>query len=115
LNPIQFILIGLLLGSFAIYFTRLRSQLLNRVVVSLILMVGIVFVLWPDASTVVAQAVGVGRGADLVLYLGLVGMIFVATVLFAKLRDVEDQLTALTRDIALENPSPPKEGSAEHG
>ena len=45
--------------------------------------------------------VGVGRGADLVLYLGLLALAFVCLLLYSKIRELEVALTDLARSIAI--------------
>ena len=102
MNAIQFILIGLLFASFLVYFTRLRSRLLDRIIVTVIIIGGIVLVIWPELSQLLASRLGVGRGADMVLYLGLVGLIFVSILQFSKIRELEDRITRLARKIALD-------------
>ena len=68
---IQFILIPLLLLLLVMYFVRLRSRFFMRAIALLVGILGIVLVARPEWSTVVSQALGVGRGADLITYLGL--------------------------------------------
>lgn len=58
-------------------------------------------ILYPDALTWVANRVGVGRGADLVLYSSVVIAIFVSLGLHHRIQALEDRVTALTRTLAL--------------
>src|SRR4051812_39375611 len=100
MKPIQLILIFILVA-LVTYARRLRTQLIDRAVIALVLMGGIVFVLFPDFANDVANAVGVGRGADLFAYLGLLGSAFAVLVLYTKMRQLEEQLTRLVRRQAI--------------
>lgn len=58
-------------------------------------------VLFPSALTHVARALGVGRGADLVLYLLCVSFLFVAISVYRRLADLHDRYVELVRHVAL--------------
>jgi small membrane protein len=64
---------------------------------------GLYFVWFPTHSTRVAEFVGVGRGADLVLYLWVCISLVVLLNLHLKLRTQHELITALARKIALAN------------
>jgi hypothetical protein len=55
----------------------------------------------PDAATIVARRLGVGRGADVVVYLALAAAFYLLFRLLARLEDHERQITRLTRELAL--------------
>ena len=63
--------------------------------------VGTVVVL-PQTTDVVARFVGVGRGADLILYLSVIGLFFLVFKIFAKVETVEQEITRLVRKLAIE-------------
>jgi hypothetical protein len=65
------------------------------------LLAGVVSVIFPDALTWVAQLVGVGRGADLLLYLLTIAFMLVSVVLFRRLADLERKYVALARAAAI--------------
>ena len=65
------------------------------------LAVGVV-VLMPNATNHVARFLGVGRGADAVFYLSLVGLSYAFFRLYLRMRHVEQELTLLVRKLALE-------------
>jgi hypothetical protein len=99
--PIQFVLIsGLLLLGFE-YFSRFRSRLWDRALVTGFAAAGIALVANPDYTTKLAHRVGVGRGTDLLLYVSLLGMGFILMLLVSSLRGLQEKLTRLTREIAL--------------
>jgi hypothetical protein len=58
-------------------------------------------VLRPDDVTAVAQRVGVGRGADLVLYTLFVAFVFVVLHFYMRFRDLGERFTELARSVAL--------------
>jgi len=65
-------------------------------------------VLFPEAWTRTAEAVGVGRGADLLLY-GLIVVVlgFMATS-YLRFRDLQRQVTELSRRLALDEAPAPR-------
>lgn len=107
MRPVQFVLIVLLMGVLLLYFSRLRSGLLDRVVVLAFGLLGMVMVAAPDWTTKTANLVGVGRGADLFFYLAIVGFSFAGLVLYSKIRDLEASITQLIRTLAIERAEPP--------
>lgn len=58
-------------------------------------------VLFPDAVTWAANAAGVGRGTDLVLYVTVVAFMFATVLQQHRNRDLEARITTLTRAHAL--------------
>ena len=79
---------------------------------------GLYFVWWPEASTRLAQLVGIGRGVDLILYTWVCISLLILLNLHLKLRTQLELITVLTRTIALANaksasPSPPPQGGHE--
>jgi len=61
----------------------------------------IIAVLFPDSTNVLAHAVGVGRGADLLLYITVVAFILYALNNYLQMRDQRDVTYRLARRIAL--------------
>ena len=60
------------------------------------------FLVWdPAVTTVVANALGIGRGADLVMYFFLVFVVFQLVLLHVKLRTQMTLLTELARRVAI--------------
>jgi hypothetical protein len=112
-KPIQFILITLLTGLGMIYLSRLRSTLIKRVAVLAFAGLGIGMVIMPDMTNRFAALVGVGRGADLLLYLGFVGSVFVFLLLYVRVRTLETDLTELARSVAISSAHEPARPDAE--
>lgn len=59
-----------------------------------------VAVLWPDSATAVANLVGIGRGADLVLYLTSFGLMFLAALTFLKTKRTDERIAHLVSEQA---------------
>jgi hypothetical protein len=74
----------------------------RRIVAVLILLLGITGVFFPDLVTQIANAVGVGRGADLVLYALVIAFLFSTLGLYQRLRKLEDRYVELSRRVAID-------------
>lgn len=90
----------------------LRSQIRKRVAVLwLVLWVGSgVAVLWPRSTVIVARALGIGRGADLVLYLSVLLTLTGFFYIYTRFRRLDRQVTLLVRALAVDKPLLPKSG-----
>lgn len=60
-----------------------------------------VAVLAPDATTRLARAIGIGRGADLLVYSAVLAFSAGFYVVTVRLRQVSREITVLTREVAL--------------
>jgi len=80
-----------------------RFQAGKKLLLGLFALACIASVIWPQALTAVAQAVGVGRGADLVLYALVVAFAFVSVNTYLKFKDMETRMTRLARAVAIED------------
>ncbi|MGQ9564285.1 MAG: DUF2304 domain-containing protein [Thermogutta sp.] len=56
----------------------------------------------PGITSELAALFGIGRGADLVIYLGMLAFLLVTRFFYARYRQLQNMMTALTREIALE-------------
>lgn len=102
---IQAILIaGLLLCIAYAFFQRGRSAWISAVIAATAT-VGIYFVLNPGQTTDIATFVGVGRGADLVLYCWIVISLVVSINLHFRMIGLQASITELTRELALRDPA----------
>lgn len=84
-----------------------RGLAIRRLTMLGILLGGIIAVMFPSLTDAVAQTLGVGRGADLVLY-GLL-IVFIAYTLStsAHMRRIDRQISELTRELAVARAEPP--------
>jgi len=60
-------------------------------------------VLRPEAASRLADLLGVGRGADVIVYVGLAASFYLLFKLFAKIESLERQLTKLVRALSLKD------------
>jgi small membrane protein len=98
----QLILLAGVIG-FAVYTTRVRSTLSDRLIYVVLIAAGIPLVLYPDWSTRLAHLVGIGRGADLVIYLFIMFSLFFFASSASAFREIERELTVVVRTIAINN------------
>jgi hypothetical protein len=107
---IQIILIATAFVLF-VFFIRnshsVQTQAFKRIGFVLFLVLNLDAVLRPNDTTWLAHKVGVGRGADLVLYLLVVAFAFFSVNTFLRFRNLERRFTDLARAIALRDAQPP--------
>lgn len=60
-------------------------------------------VAWPESVNRIADVVGVGRGADVVLYVAVVGMFYLLFRVFMRIESIERSLTKIVREDALKD------------
>src|SRR4051812_7651204 len=101
MRPIQFLLILGLLASLLLYRCVFRSTIRDRLLVLGFLFTGLMAVLFPDYTSMLAEALGVGRGTDLVMYFFFVAGIFLAILFYAKISRIERSQTELVRALAI--------------
>jgi hypothetical protein len=112
---IQFVLIlGVALGGGALMRSSggARHQAVRRLLLLGFIVLAIVSVLYPTLLTRVASWVGVGRGTDLVLYLLFVLVLGFMASTYRRFRDLEHQITVLTRRLALDEAVLPEQSAA---
>ncbi len=102
---IQFILV-LLLVAVIIYFLQNRNAMKLRAGKKLLFLVFVIFalatIIRPSMLTEAAHKVGVGRGADLLLYGLVFAFVFVTINIYMKFKDYEQRLNRLARSIAID-------------
>src|SRR3954463_9890495 len=107
---IKIVLIAAALGLFGLFVRSSRSvrtQAFKRIGFVVFLVLNLDAVLRPDDTTWLAHKVGVGRGADLVLYLLVVAFAFFSVNTFLRFRNRERRFTDLARSIALRDAQAP--------
>lgn len=108
MNLIQILLILVAVAFLVVYLGYFRSVLRDRLIAFGIFASVVFAVLFPDLTTTVANAVGVGRGTDLILYLLVVGSVFAVVMLATRLISIENTLTELVRQLAISNAERPE-------
>jgi len=69
----------------------------------LIWLTALIVVIWPETTVWLANTVGVGRGADLVIYLSVIFIIYFLFRLLLRIEKIEKNLTKLAREEAIKN------------
>jgi hypothetical protein len=87
-----------------------KSLLLIKRTVAVIMFAGLLFlVVFPDVSTWIANKVGIGRGVDLLFYFAHLFFLFIAVAMWRRLITLNDAVTRLAREIAINKAIPPDE------
>jgi hypothetical protein len=84
-----------------------RSGATVKIAFALFVVFGIVTVLAPNLSSELAGLVGVGRGADLVLYMLVVAFGFATINTYLRFKELELRYARLARAVALRGAEPP--------
>jgi hypothetical protein len=58
-------------------------------------------IVWPQSTVVIARMLGIGRGADLILYCSVVVMLIGFLMVYVRLRRIRREMTLLVRRLAL--------------
>jgi small membrane protein len=82
--------------------TRAMHRVLWRGYVVVILVAAALGVLFPGSTTWIARKLGVGRGADLLLYVLVVTFMLVSVILFRRLAALERKYVVLARALAIQ-------------
>ena len=101
------------LGFIFYFLVVARKRPAQKLGMALTFLTILIFALYPEASTFVAQQVGVGRGVDLVLYLSSFVLLILTFTLYLNQRDLKEQVTQLTRHSALSHASFDKHNHGE--
>jgi small membrane protein len=113
MTPIQLILILLVFALALLYFSKLRTHRIDRIVLVGAFIGAVALILRPDLANDIAHLLGVGRGADLILYLGMMIIGLVLVSLYSQVRALHEQLTELTRTLAIERARLVEKGEGE--
>jgi hypothetical protein len=91
-----------------------RARVMTSLLWTLLWLAALAAVIYPDQTTEIAKAVGIRRGADLLVYSAVLAFIVGFYVVSLKLRQLSREVTVLTRELALleaerkESPSTPR-------
>lgn len=96
---IRILLLAGLAGIGWFVFLRRNKMPFHIVTVFLLLAAGAAAVIAPKETDVIAQFVGVGRGADLITYLSIVAILFVLLHYYSKFVELQRNVTRLAREL----------------
>lgn len=76
-------------------------MVMRRLAAAAVLGLGVAAVAYPTAVTAVANYVGVGRGADLILYILVVTFMLSSIALYRRIHELENKYVDLARQLAI--------------
>ena len=84
-----------------------KNVALRRLLLLIFVLLAIFSILFPRINTLVANAIGIGRGTDLLLYLLIIAFLSYSVVMFRRLNILENRIVELSRrlTIAISNPA----------
>jgi len=100
MTSIKIILI-LIAGLTAIIASIALPRLAYRLVAILLFLSAAILIISPDTANTIAHILGVGRGADLLLYLSVFAGIHAFLLIFARTRRIERKLVEHVRVVAI--------------
>ncbi len=89
--------------------TNARSKAWVKVGYVLFVAVSIYAIIRPDDTTVVANWVGVDRGADLITYMLIIAFAFTTLSAYMRFKDIELKYARLARAVALQGAQVPEQ------
>jgi hypothetical protein len=104
INDAQIILLSLAVFIIGVVILRYRQRRIGTFAfLSWLLLwsVAAVVILFPNSTMGVAHFLGIGRGADLVLYVGAMLIFYLIFRLFARLEQMDRNMTKIVRTLAL--------------
>ncbi len=106
MNPFQILALGVVALLFllsAVLFVKGWATRRDAILWMLLWIAAGVAIVWPGVTKIVANALGIGRGADLLLYCTFVAMMVGFLMVYARLRRLRRELTLLVRHLAITN------------
>lgn len=95
------LLVGLLFLLSILAMLRGWASRREGVMWALLWLAAAVAIIWPGVTRIVANALGIGRGTDLVLYCAVVMMMVGFLMTYVRLRRIRRDLTLLVRHLAI--------------
>lgn len=104
MKPIEAILTFFALFAWSRAFLRFRGKVINEKEFgfwSLIWFGFMIVVFIPGKTTYLANLLGMGRGFDAMMFLGIVALFYAIYRLYVRINEVEQEITELIRQLAL--------------
>lgn len=115
MKPIQLVLLALVLFALVKVIRRARRRGTGTFDLAfwIVLWLAAAFMaLFPDSTSVLAELLGIRRGADLVVYLALVVAFYLIFRVHLALEGIEQSITEMVRALALERVPPERQRDA---
>ena len=97
MSIIQLILTVSILLLLWLYIKHFKTQLMSKILFSILFIAGIIAVIFPEVTNVIANYVGVGRGADLLLYITVIVFYSSLTFIYSRFKKIENRQTEIIR------------------
>jgi hypothetical protein len=117
MRPIQFLLLAFILFALVKVILRYGHRQIRKFQFLFWLAVWVgaaVIISHPDTSTFLADLVGIGRGADLILYVSFLIVFYLIFRIHLMLNRLEQDITQIVSGIALEQLTEPVNRTSEH-
>lgn len=90
---------------FKLFLQKQKSQIsLMSFLIWVLLWLVVLVVFWlPDSTSYLAAWLGIGRGADLAVYISIVVIFYMIFRIFVRLNTIDENITKLVRDEAIKN------------
>jgi len=95
-------LLGLLFAGSVRRLVKSGARRLTAFINALIWLGAAVAIAWPGLTTRVANSVGIGRGADLVLYFVALASLLLAFYFYSRLAHLESDISKIVRHLAIQ-------------
>jgi small membrane protein len=118
MKPIQFVLLAFVLAALAKMihsYQQRRMRTRNFLFWTLVWPGTAAIIIFPDATSFVAHILGIGRGADLIIYASLLMSFYLIFRIHLMLARLEQEITEIVRAIALERLTAAVDSSAGDG
>lgn len=93
----------------AILFKLFKQKQKNKIsllsfIIWFLLWLAVLVVFWePDTTTYLANVLGIGRGADLVVYVSIIIIFYMLFRIFVRLNKMDSEITKAIREDAIKN------------
>ncbi|WP_297565738.1 DUF2304 domain-containing protein [uncultured Arcanobacterium sp.] len=91
-----------------------KNVALRRLLLLIFVILAIFSILFPRITTLVANAIGIGRGTDLLLYLLIIAFLSYSVVMFRRLNILENRIVKLSRQLTIAISDPAKLSDPEN-
>lgn len=103
---IQYFLVAIMAAAVAFTWRRAKQGALSRtaaILWTVLWALGIAVALRPEVASLLARFFGVGRGADLAIYLSIVFSYYLMFRLYLRIEKTERDMTVLVRKLAMKD------------
>lgn len=108
ITSVQALLIAFIIFAISRVYLRFKDQTITIGIFlfwSLIWIVAALVIVSPPITTKLAAYLGVGRGADFIVYISIALLFYLVFRIYVMIEDLRHEITGLVRHIALQKPS----------